>query len=128
MRKLMLVLILAPGLAMAQSDTEMPKDMTQMLLQAQKAQECMQKIDKSEMEKFEHEGTKMEAQIKRLCDSGKSAEAQEQAMAFSRKMMDSDTMQEIRQCTEMMRGMLPEMPFDNMEEKMTNTNVCEELN
>lgn len=127
MRKLMLVLVLAPGLAMAQSGTEMPKDMTQMLLQAQKAQECMQKIDKSEMDKFEQEGTKMEAQIKRLCDSGKSAEAQEQAMAFSRKMMDSDAMQEIRQCTEMMRGMLPEMPFDNMEEKMANTNICDEM-
>ena len=128
MRKLMLVLVLAPGLAMAQSGTEMPKDMTQMLLQAQKAQECMQKIDKSEMDRFEQEGTKMEAQIKRLCDSGKSAEAQEQAMAFSRKMMDSDAMQEIRQCTEMMRGMLPEMPFDNMEEKMANTNICDEMN
>ncbi len=128
MRKLILMLVLAPGLAMAQSDAGMPKDMTQMLLQAQKAQECMQKIDKSEMDKFEQEGTKMEAKIKALCDSGKTAEAQDQAMTFSREMMASSTMKEIRQCTEMMRGMLPDMPFDNMEEKMANTNICEEMN
>ena len=128
MRKLILMLVLAPGLVIAQNDAGLPKDMTQMLLQAQKAQECMQKIDQSQMDKFEQEGTKMETEIKRLCDSGKTAEAQDQAMAFSRKMMDSDTMKEIRQCTEMMRGMLPEMPFDNIEEKMANSNICEEMN
>ena len=128
MRKLMLMLVLVPGLAMAQNNEGIPKDMTQMLLQAQKAQECMEKIDKSEMEKFEREGTEMEAKIKSLCNSGKTAEAQDQAMVFSRKMMDSPAMKDIRQCTEMMRGMLPEMPFDNMEEKMANTNICDEMN
>jgi len=127
MQKLMLMLLLAPGLVMAQSNAGMPKDMTQMLLQAQKAQACMQEIDQSQMDKFKKEGDQMEARIKGLCDSGKRDEAQEQAIAFSRKMMDSSTMIEIKQCTEMMRGMLPEMPFDNIEEKMASTNICDEM-
>ena len=123
----MLMLVLVPGLTMAQSNEGMPKDMTEMLLQAQKAQACMEKIDKSQMNKFEQEGNKMEAEIKSLCNSGKRDEAQQQAMAFSRKMMDSETMNEVRKCTELMRGMMPEMPFDNMEEKMANTNICDEM-
>ena len=127
MRKLMLMLVLVPGLTMAQSNEGMSKDMTEMLLQAQKAQACMEKIDKSQMDKFEQEGNKMEAEIESLCNSGKRDEAQQKAMAFSRKMMDSETMKEVRKCTELMRGMLPEMPFDNMEEKMANTNICDEM-
>lgn len=128
MRKLMLMLVLAPGLAIAQDNGGMPKDMTQMLLQAQKAQTCMQEIDQSKMAQFQQEGEKMEAKIKDLCNSGKRDQAQEQAIAFSREMMDSSTMQDIRNCTEMMRGMLPEMPFDNLEEKMANTSICDEMN
>lgn len=128
MRKLILMLILLPGLAVAQDNAGMPKDMTQMLLQAQKAQACMEGIDKSEMDKFEREGTQMEAKIKSLCNSGKRDEAQEQAIAYSREMIDSSAMQEIKKCTELMRGMLPDMPFDNLEEKMASTNICDEMN
>lgn len=128
MRKLILMLVLAPGLAMAQDNAGMSKDMTQMLLQAQKAQACMEKIDKTEMDKFEQQGKQKESQIQSLCKSGKRDEAQKEAIAFSREMMASSAMQDIRKCTEMMRGMLPEMPFDNLEEKMANRNICDEMN
>jgi len=129
MRKLILVLVLgvAPAFALAQSKSGMSEDMMKMLEQAQKAQACMQSIDTSELDRLEQEGNKMEAEIKALCNSGKRDQAQDQAIAFSKEMMALPAMQEMRECSEMMRGMIPEMPFDNFEEEFKGKNICDEM-
>ncbi len=124
---LVLVFVFVPAFAMAQSNSGMSEDMMKMMEQAQKAQACMQDIDTSEFERLEKEGNKMEAEIKALCDSGKRDQAQDQAIAYSKEMMAMPAMQKMRECSELMRGMLPEMPFDNFEEEFKNKNICDEM-
>ena len=36
-------------------------------------------------------------------------------------------MKQIRKCTEMLRGMFPEMPFDNFEEKYKTRHICDDM-
>ena len=129
MRKLILMLVLSvvPTLVLAQSNSGMSEDMMKMLEQAQKAQACMQNIDTSELDRLEQEGNKMEAEIEALCAKGKRDQAQDQAIAYSKEMMALPAMQQMRECSEMMRGMLPEMPFDNFEEEFKNKNICDEM-
>ncbi|MCP4007908.1 MAG: hypothetical protein GY726_00175 [Proteobacteria bacterium] len=127
MQKMILTLVFVPAFAMAQSNSGMSEDMMKMMEQAQKAQECMQDIDTSELERLEKEGNKMEAEIKTLCNSGKRDQAQDQAIAYSKEMMAMPAMQKMRECSELMRGMLPEMPFDNFEEEFENKNICDEM-
>ena len=95
--------------------------------QAQKAQACMQDIDTSEFDRLEQEGNKIEAEIKDLCASGKRDQAQEQAIAYSKEMMALPAMQKMHECSELMRGMMPNMPFDNFEEEFKNKNICDEI-
>ena len=102
-------------------------NMMKMMQQAQKAQACMQDIDTSEFDRLEQEGRKLEAEIKALCASGKRDQAQQQAIAYSKEMMALPAMQKMRECSELMRGMLPEMPFDNFEEEFKNKNICDEM-
>ena len=127
MWKLILMLAFVPSFAIAQSNSGMSEDMMKMMEQAQKAQACMQNIDTSEFEKIEQEGRKMEAQIKSLCADGKRDEAQDQAIAYSRKMMSLPAMKQLRECSEMLRGMIPKMPFDNFEEEFKNKHICDEM-
>ena len=129
MQKVILTLALAftTTFAYAQSNSGTSEDMTKMLEQAMKAQACMQDIDTSEFEKLEQEGKKMEADIKTLCASGKRDQAQEQAIAYSNEMMALPAMQKMRECSELMRGILPKMPFDNFEEEFKNKNICDEM-
>jgi len=129
MRKLILMLALSvvPTLVLAQSNSGMSEDMMKMLEQAQKAQACMQEIDTSEFERLEQEGAKMEEEIDALCASGQREQAQDKAIAYSKEMMAMPAMQKMRECSEMMRGMLPEMPFDNFEEEFKNKNICDEM-
>jgi len=127
MNKMVLMLIFVPAFVMAQSNSGMSEDMMKMMEQAQKAQACMQDIDTSEFDKLEQEGNKMEAEIKALCVSGKRDQAQDQAIAYSREMMAMPAMQKMRECSELMRGMLPKMPFDNFEEEFKNKNICDEI-
>ena len=122
-----LIIFLAPAIVSAQSNSGMSEDMKKMMEQATKAQACMQDIDTSEFEKLEQEGKKMEAEIRVLCDSGKREKAQDQAIAYSKEMMALPSMQKMRECSELMRGMLPKMPFDNFEEEFKNKNICDEL-
>ena len=127
MNKMVLMLIFVPAFVMAQSNSGMSEDMMKMMEQAQKAQACMQDIDTSEFDRLEQEGNKMEAEIKALCVSGKRDQAQNQAIAYSREMMAMPAMQKMRECSELMRGMLPKMPFDNFEEEFKNKNICDEI-
>ena len=129
MRKLILMLALSvvPTFALAQSNSGMSEDMMQMLEQAQKAQACMEEIDTSEFDRLEQEGAKMEQEIDALCASGKREQAQDKAIAYSKEMMAMPAMQKMRECSEMMRGMLPDMPFDNFEEEFKNKNICDEM-
>jgi Skp family chaperone for outer membrane proteins len=131
MRELILMLALAfsfaPAFVQAQSNSGTSEDMTKMLEQAMKAQACMQDIDTSEFEKLEQEGKKMQAEIKALCAGGKRDQAQDQAIAYSKEMMALPAMQKMRECSELMRGMLPKMPFDNFEEEFKNKNICDEM-
>jgi hypothetical protein len=129
MKKLILALIfvLAPVFVQAQSNSGTSEDMTKMLEQAMKAQACMQDIDTSEFERLQQEGEKMEVEVKALCASGKRDQAQDQAIAYSKEMMALPAMQKMRECSELMRGLLPEMPFDNFEEEFKNKNICDEM-
>ena len=129
MKKLILTLIfvLAPVFVQAQSNSGTSEDMTKMLEQAMKAQACMQDIDTSEFERLQQEGEKMEAEVKALCASGKRDQAQDRAIAYSKEMMALPAMQKMRECSELMRGMLPKMPFDNFEEEFKNKNICDEM-
>lgn len=128
MRKLLLLLALAPSLVMAQNTAEMPQDMQKMMEQAMKAQACMQDIDTSEFDRIEQEGKAKEAEIKALCAEGKRDQAQDTALAYSRELMQRPTMQKVRECSEHLRGMLPTMPFDNFEQEFENKHICDEMN
>ena len=127
LKKLLAAVTLFPFMALAQNNAAMSPEMMEMMEQAQKAQLCMQEIDIAALEEMSEEGKKMESRIKALCASGKRDQAQEEAVAFSRKMMNLPSMQELRKCSEHLRGILPRMPFDNIEEEFENRNICDEM-
>ena len=127
MKKLLLVMTLFPLMAIAQNDSGMTPQMQQMMEQAQKAQLCMQEIDIAALEQISEEGKQMESRVKSLCASGERDQAQEEALAFSREVMKSPSMQQMRKCSEHLRGILPKMPFDNFEEEFENKHICDEI-
>ncbi len=125
MKKTIYLLALFPLISFAQ--TNMPEGMQDLMQQAQKAQACMENIDESQFDTLEQEGKNMQAEIKSLCGAGKRDEAQKQAISYSKKMMARPEMQKIQECSEMLRGMIPDMPFDNFEEKYKNQHVCDDI-
>ncbi len=114
----MLALILLPLSAAAQNyppGMDMGgQDMQAMMLQAQKAQACMEQVDQDALQALEEEGRRFEAEIKALCAAGKRDQAQKKAMAYGRKMAASPVIKEIKKCAEMMQGMVQNM-FPGME-------------
>lgn len=101
---------------------------TQALMQnAQQAQTCFGEIDQAALDKLDQDGRKIQAQVKSLCSSGQRAQAQKEAIAFSRKMMGSNEIKKIRECGESFQGMMPQMPYDNIEEKYEQQHVCDEI-
>ncbi|HBS26303.1 MAG TPA: hypothetical protein DD827_04110 [Gammaproteobacteria bacterium] len=102
-------------------------DMQSLMQQAQQAQLCMQDIDTSVLEKMEKEGSQIESKVKALCASGQRGKAQKVAIDYSRTMMNSTEVKKLRECGESLRGMMPVMPYDNMEENFKNKHVCDEI-
>jgi len=128
MRHIIFILILFPVAAFAQGNPNMPPNMPQMdMEQMQKAMTCMKNIDRSAMEGLEEEGKKMEAEVGALCRSGNRDGAQDKAMEYGKEMMSRPELMKMRECGKMMAGMLPKMPFEDLEEMGKDRHVCDDF-
>ena len=135
MRNLIYLLILFPVVVFAQEQPGMPMDMEKMqrnmqqmdMGKIQKAMACMKNIDRSALEGLKEKGEKMKAEVDSLCKNGKRDEAQDKAMAYGKEMMSRPELMKMRECGKMMAGMLPKMPFEDLEEMGKDRHVCDDF-
>jgi len=121
-----LILILAlPLTAWAQQGMS-EEQMQAMMQQMQKAQQCMEQVDQEQLKKLEARTSRMEAEIKKLCQAGKRDEAEAKAMAFGKEMAKDPTVKQYQRCAELMQGMAQQMPFANPEHETSERHVCDE--
>lgn len=130
MKKLFVtIFLLIPGAAMAQDMNQ--QDMQNMMVQMQEVGACMQSIDQKELKALETDTNKFETEMKVLCKEGKRDKAQEKAMVFSKKMMNSPAVKDLRKCTEKvsasMKGMMPNMDPEEIAKDFSNHHVCDEI-
>ena len=113
----MSVMVIFPLFAFAQ-------DMEKMMQAMQQMQTCMQAIDQSELEQLEQQSLKLQQDIKSLCASGNSAEAQRRAVAFGLSVSQSASMQQMSKCAELMAGMIPANPYAYLAKDYSNVDIC----
>ncbi len=120
--------VLLPVCAVAQNFQNMnEEDMQKMMMQAQKVQACMEKIDQADLKAIEQRSNKFDAEIKALCAQGKRDKAQKKAIAFGREMAKNPVLLEMKRCGELMRGVMPDMPMVEEYEE-SDTHVCDDIN
>ncbi len=134
MKKMILaIFLLSPAMVNAQEmNPEMMKGMNQEMMQAlQEMATCMASVDQKEVKAMETKAKALEADIKKMCKSGKRDEAQKKAMDFSKTAMQSETFITARKCTEnlpaAMKGMVPDMSAEKIAEEFKNKHVCDEI-
>ena len=130
MKKLFVtMLLLLPVTAGAQDMNQ--QNMQNMMAEMQKLGVCMQSIDQQELEAVGNDADRFEAEMKVLCKDGKRDEAQKKAMVFSKKMMNSSAIKDLRKCTEKVsasvRDMMPNMDPEEMAKDYSNRHVCDEI-
>jgi hypothetical protein len=109
--------LLLPVTALAQNYPGMggggmsQSDMQNMMQRAQEMQTCMQGIDQSQLQQLEQQARQVETEVKSLCSSGQRDDAQSEAVAFAREMLDNPDIQKLMKCGEQMSDMIPKMPF-----------------
>ncbi len=121
-----ILLLLMPMVTVAQNYQGMNEgDKQKMMQQMQKMQSCMQNIDQAKLKVLEQRSYQIEAEVKSLCVSGKRDEAQEKAISFGKEMAKDPTMQAMRKCGEMMKEMMPKMPFMDQDKDHSSHHVCD---
>jgi len=116
------LLLLMPVVAVAQNFPGMSEaDMQKM----EQMQSCMEKIDEAKLKAIEQRSSQVEAEIKSLCAGGKRAEAQAKAEAFGKEMANDPTVQAMGKCGEMMKGMMPKMPYMDQGKGASSHHVCD---
>lgn len=102
-----------------------------MMAQMQEFSACMSSIDQNELKALEKDTTQFEVKMKGLCKDGKRDEAQERAIDFSKKMMNSSTLKTMQKCTKKMsasmKKMMPDMNPEEIAKDYSNRHVCDEI-
>ncbi|MFW5443818.1 MAG: hypothetical protein ACKE51_05885 [Methylococcaceae bacterium] len=123
------MMLLMPVLVCAQNFAGMdPEQMQAMMEKAEEMQVCMQNIDQSKMRGFEQRGKQMGAEVKALCDAGKREAAVSKAMSFSKEIAADVTIQEMKQCAEIMQGFMPDLLdiAKTFEQGNSEAHICDE--
>lgn len=116
------LLLLMPTIVVAQIYPGMNEADMQKILEMQS---CMEKVDQEKFKLLEQRQNRFDAEMKSLCGSGKRDEAQKKAILFEKEMMTNPTIQAIKKCGEIAKGMMPEMSFMGQDEKSSNEHVCD---
>jgi hypothetical protein len=121
-----ILLLLMPIVTFAQNYQGMSEeDMQKMTQQMQKMETCMQNVDQAKLKVLEQRSYQFDAEVKSLCASGKREEAQAKAISFGKEIANDPTMQAMRKCGEMMKGMTPKMPFMDQHKDSSSHHVCD---
>ena len=127
---LSLCFMMAPALAQTPQGMSQ-QDMQTMMQAAQQMMACMSQVDQTEVKQLEQRSNEMEAEIDSLCKAGKRDEAQEKALAFSKEIMASPAMQQMKECGKQFEGMkgmesiMPKMGIDAIEKELKENHVCD---
>ncbi len=121
MRYMVLVLILLPGVGLAQTYSGIDKE------KMQKAMTCIQNIDKSGMEALTAKGKRMQAEVGGLCKNGNRNAAQEKAMAYAEEMLARPEIQQMRECSKHAEGLLENMPYEQFEKMGKDRHICDDV-
>lgn len=124
-----LALLVAVAAAAQQPPGMSAADMQDRMQQMQGMQSCLQGIDQSRLQAFEQRARQLETEVKSLCAGGRRTAAQQKAIAFAREVAGDPDIRKIRQCGEMMGGMLPDLPYLNQsgEPDTAAGHVCDQL-
>jgi len=99
-----------------------------MMKKAQEMQACMQHIDQTKMHDFQQQGLQMAKEVKALCAAGDRAKALAKAMAYGQEMAADPSLQEMKKCAEIMKGLVPgmmEVAKPYMDEN-SGSHICDE--
>jgi len=112
------------------SFAEMPQSMNQNGMQQimekmEKIQQCMAKVDKSEMKALETRSKQFRTEVKSLCDSGKRDSAQKKAITFSKEMMKSPTIKTLKGCAAEMGDFVSKITVPDYADKDSNSHICD---
>lgn len=117
-----ILLLLMSAAAIAQNYPGMTEADMQNL---QKMESCLNNVDQEQLKALEQRQKKFDAEVKALCDSGKRDKAQNKAMLFEKEMTKNPTVQAVTKCSEIAKGMMPEMPLMNQDDNSSNQHVCD---
>ncbi|MGD8570363.1 MAG: hypothetical protein PVJ39_19905, partial [Gammaproteobacteria bacterium] len=78
------------------------------------------------MKQLEQRSKQFTAEIKALCAKGKRDEAQQKAIAMSKKMSNNPEIKKLTQCTKKLKEAAQKMPFTMTIEEIKDKHVCDQ--
>ncbi|MFA7553412.1 MAG: hypothetical protein WCY88_04105 [Spongiibacteraceae bacterium] len=125
--KLAGLLLLCPLLSFAQAQTVQDPDA--MMKKLQEMQTCMGAIDQTELKQLEQQSKQLQADISKLCNSGKADAAQNKALGFAKTVKNSKALKQLSNCTEVMAGIIPVDAYSKMIDSYSDEdlNVCSQI-
>lgn len=108
------------------------EQMQQMMQSMMGMANCYQNIDQEKLDALSREAEAKHRELKALCAAGKRDKAQQEAITYGLKYMQSDEYKQIKACGEMAQGMMPKLPDYSVYHSKNDANassrhVCDDL-
>ncbi len=122
------LLLVSPGIQAEEMPPMNSANMQNMILKMNQMQSCISVINPKKFHQAEQAMIQTQTEITQLCQNQQRDLAQQQAIRFFNFMQQSETLNQIAQCSQPMRGFLPSMPLmEQNTERLAKQNICDAL-
>ncbi len=100
--------------------------MQNMMIKMNQMQDCLSDIDPEKYHQAEQAMYQAHAEISTFCQTHQQVLAQQEAIRFSKLLQESETLTQIKRCSQPMRGLMPTMPLmGQTSDILSKQNICD---
>lgn len=112
----------------AQQMPAMDEEQMQKMMQGAMAMaECFGNLDEGRMKALAEESEAKEKEIRQLCKAGQRDEAQDVAVEYGKKYINSSEFQQLKKCADQSQGMFPAISDMSEFVEFEDKHVCDEI-
>ncbi|MBT5891579.1 MAG: hypothetical protein HOH24_07935 [Chromatiales bacterium] len=125
---LAVLLIALPLLGSTQDQIDLNMELMKAMQSVQEVaslQQCLQTIDQTKLQRFRRKAEHTKAQIETLCANGERLPASDLAATFVRLHAKDQTALQVKKCTELAPGMIPQFSVATFDGSLNGRHICD---
>lgn len=122
----MILVLLVGGMVAMTTTAQMNEDKRQSMIDAaEQMRTCFERVNEQELQQLQSRAVAIESEVRELCEAGQQTHARSVVVQYAREFSNSPAIKQLRECGEMGKALIPDLPDFASEKQLEEGDVCD---